>query len=89
MAFAPQEIRLELVVRIAGTCYTGESCFEPSKSEVMSPRWTGEFRHLILVIVALTGLRLRRGSDTVETLKKNSLAPRSQSNLLHSGVTRT
>ena len=57
MAFAPQEIRLELVVRIAGTCYTGESCFEPSKSEVMSPHfevrcWTGEFRHLILVIVA-------------------------------------
>jgi len=88
MAFAPQEIRLEVVVRIAGTGYTGESCFEPSKSEAMSPHfevrcWTGEFRHLILVIVALTGLRLRRGSDTVETLKKNSLAPRTQSNLLH------
>ena len=80
VVFAPQETTLAEVVRVAGTRWTIESCFEAAKSEVGLDHyevrsWTGWYRHITLAMWALALLVvLRAGALAVEALKK-SLPP--------------
>jgi SRSO17 transposase len=75
--FAPQTTPLEEVVRVAGTRWTIESCFEAAKSEVGLDQyevrsWTGWYRHMTLAMWALALLVvLRAGAVAVELLKKS------------------
>jgi SRSO17 transposase len=80
VVFAPQDTALAEVVRVAGTRWTIESCFEAAKSEVGLDHyevrsWTGWYRHITLAMWALALLSvLRAGALAVDTLKK-SLPP--------------
>jgi SRSO17 transposase len=77
VVFAPQGTPLEEVVRVAGTRWTIESCFEAAKSEVGLDHyevrsWTGWYRHMTLAMWALSLLAvLRAGAIAVELLKKS------------------
>ena len=77
VVFAPQDTPLEEVVRVAGTRWTIESCFEAAKSEVGLDHyevrsWTGWYRHMTLALWALSLLAvLRAGAIAVELLKKS------------------
>jgi SRSO17 transposase len=77
VVFAPQDTPLEEVVRVAGTRWTIESCFEAAKSEVGLDHyevrsWTGWYRHMTLAMWALSLLAvLRAGAIAVELLKKS------------------
>jgi SRSO17 transposase len=77
VVFAPQDTPLEEVVRVAGTRWTIESCFEAAKSEVGLDHyevrsWTGWYRHMTLAMWALALLAvLRAGAIAVELLKKS------------------
>jgi SRSO17 transposase len=77
VVFAPQDTPLEEVVRVAGTRWTIESCFEAAKSEVGLDQyevrsWTGWYRHMTLAMWALSLLAvLRAGAIAVELLKKS------------------
>jgi SRSO17 transposase len=80
VVFAPQDTPLAEVVRVAGTRWTIESCFEAAKSEVGLDHyevrgWTGWYRHITLAMWALALLTvLRAGAIAVEVFKK-SLPP--------------
>jgi SRSO17 transposase len=80
VAFAPQDATLADLVRVAGTRWVVESCFEAAKGEVGLDHyevrsWTGWYRHITLAMWALALLTvLRAGALAVETLKK-SLPP--------------
>jgi SRSO17 transposase len=80
VVFAPQDTPLAEVVRVAGTRWTIESCFEAAKSEVGLDHyevrsWTGWYRHITLAMWALALLTvLRAGAVAVEAFKK-SLPP--------------
>jgi SRSO17 transposase len=77
VVFAPQDTPLAEVVRVAGTRWTIESCFEAAKSEVGLDHyevrsWTGWYRHITLAMWALALLTaLRAGAIAVEALKKS------------------
>jgi SRSO17 transposase len=77
VVFAPQNTPLEEAVRVAGTRWTIESCFEAAKSEVGLDHyevrsWTGWYRHMTLAMWALALLAvLRAGAIAVELLKKS------------------
>jgi SRSO17 transposase len=77
VVFAPQGASLEEVVRVAGTRWSIESCFEAAKSEVGLDHyevrsWTGWYRHMTLAMWALALLAvLRAGAIAVELLKKS------------------
>jgi len=65
VVFAPQETTLEDVVRVAGTRWTIESCFEAAKGEVSLDEyevrsWTGWYRHITLVMWAYALLTVLR-----------------------------
>jgi SRSO17 transposase len=87
VVFAPQDTSLGEVVRVAGTRWTIESCFEAAKSEVGLDHyevrsWTGWYRHITLTLWALALLTvLRAEMIAVEALKK-SLPPAQQPNSL-------
>jgi SRSO17 transposase len=80
VVFAPQDTPLAEVVRVAGTRWTIESCFEAAKREVGLDHyevrgWTGWYRHITLAMWALALLAvLRAGAIAVEVVKK-SLRP--------------
>jgi SRSO17 transposase len=80
--FAPQETPLQEIVRVAGTRWTIENCFEEAKGEVGLDHyevrsWTGWYRHITLAMWALALLSvLRAGIITVEALKKAHRPPR-------------
>lgn len=80
VVFAPQATALAEVVRVAGTRWPIESCFEAAKSEVGLDHyevrgWTGWYRHITLAMWALALLTvLRAGAMAVEVCKK-SLPP--------------
>lgn len=80
VVFARQETMLAEVVRVAGTRWTIESCFEAAKGEVGLDHyevrsWTGWYRHMTLSMWALALLTvMRAGALAVEALKK-SLSP--------------
>jgi SRSO17 transposase len=81
VVFAPQQTALTEVVRVAGTRWTIESCFEAAKGEVGLDHyevrsWTGWYRHITLAMWALALLTvLRAGAIAVEALKKSLLPP--------------
>jgi len=59
VVFAPHESSLEVVVRVAGSRWTVESCFEAAKGDVGLDQyavrsWTGWYRH----ITHVQGVRL-------------------------------
>lgn len=80
VVLARQETMLAEVVRVAGTRWTIESCFEAAKGEVGLDHyevrsWTGWYRHMTLSMWALALLTvMRAGALAVEALKK-SLSP--------------
>jgi SRSO17 transposase len=81
VVFVPQQTALTEVVRVAGTRWTIESCFEAAKGEVGLDHyevrsWTGWYRHITLAMWALALLTvLRAGAIAVEALKKSLLSP--------------
>jgi SRSO17 transposase len=83
--FASHDTTLAAVVRVAGTRWTIESCFEAAKSEVGLDHyevrsWTGWYRHITLAMWALALLTvLRAGAIAVEVLKKSLLPPQGRS----------
>jgi SRSO17 transposase len=87
VVFAPQDTTLEEVVRVAGTRWTVESCFEAAKSEVGLDHyevrsWTGWYRHITLAMWAYALLTvLRAGAIAVEALKKSPVCPQRRSSL--------
>jgi SRSO17 transposase len=87
VVFAPQAMTLAEVVRVAGTRWTIESCFEAAKSEVGLDHyevrsWTGWYRHTTLAMWALALLTvLRAGAMAVESFKKSLLLPQEVSPL--------
>jgi SRSO17 transposase len=87
VVFAPQDTPLAEVVRVAGTRWTIESCFEAAKSEVGLDHyevrgWTGWYRHITLAMWALALLTvLRAGAIAVEVFKKSLPPPQERSSL--------
>jgi SRSO17 transposase len=87
VVFAPHDTTLAEIVRVAGTRWTIESCFEAAKSEVGLDHyevrsWTGWYRHMTLAMWALALLAvLRAGAIAGEALKKNLPPPRGGSSL--------
>jgi SRSO17 transposase len=87
VVFAPQDTSLEEAVRVAGTRWTIESCFEAGKSEVGLDHyevrsWTGWYRHITLAMWALALLTvLRAGAMAVAALKKSLPPPQHPSSL--------
>lgn len=88
VVFAPQDATLADLVRVAGTRWVVESCFEAAKGEVGLDhyevrRWTGWYRHITLAMWALALLTvLRAGALAVETLKKSRPPVGAQSSLV-------
>jgi SRSO17 transposase len=80
VVFAPQDVTLEAVVRVAGSRWTIESGFEAAKGEVGLDHyevrsWTGWYRHITLAMWALALLVvLRAGALAVEVFKKNPVS---------------
>src|SRR5215813_2245297 len=65
VVFAPHESSLEVVVRVAGSRWTVESCFEAAKGEVGLDQyevrsWTGWYRHITLAMWAYALLTVLR-----------------------------
>jgi SRSO17 transposase len=87
VVFARQDTTLAEVVRVAGTRWTIESCFEAAKSEVGLDHyevrsWTGWYRHITLAMWALALLVvLRAGAIAVDALKKSRPPLRAWSSL--------
>jgi SRSO17 transposase len=80
VVFAPQDVTLEAVVRVAGSRWTIESGFEAAKGEVGLDHyevrsWTGWYRHITLAMWALAlPVVLRAGALAVEVFKKNPVS---------------
>jgi len=80
IVLARQETTLAEVVRVAGTRWTIESCFEAAKGDVGLDHyevrsWAGWYRHMTLAMWALALLTvMRAGALAVEAFKK-SLSP--------------
>jgi SRSO17 transposase len=77
VVFAPHESSLETVVRVAGSRWTVESCFEAAKGEVGLDQyevrsWTGWYRHITLAMWAYALLTVLRAAHLPpeETPKK-------------------
>ncbi len=87
VVFAPQDTPLAELVRVAGTRWTIESCFEAAKGEVGLDHyevrsWTGWYRHITLAMWALALLTvLRAGAIAVEVLKKSRPSAQERSSL--------
>jgi SRSO17 transposase len=87
VVFALQQAALTEVVRVAGTRWTIESCFEAAKGDVGLDHyevrsWTGWYRHITLAMWALALLTvLRTGVMAVEALKKSRPPPEPRSSL--------
>jgi hypothetical protein len=80
VVFAPDETRLEEVVRVVGTRWAIAQLFEAAKGEVGLDHyevrsWTGWYRHITLAMWALALLAaLRAGAIAMEVLKKTPTA---------------
>ena len=81
VCFAPDGAMLADLVRVAGSRWTVEICFEAAKQEVGLAEyevrsWTGWYRHVTLACLAhgfLTVLRAHGGDPTHEVLKGGAL----------------
>ena len=80
VCFGPAGTSLEELVRVAGTCWATEECFEEAKGEVGLDqyevrRWDGWYRHITLAMLAhayLTAIR----HHAMEQGEKGPLRPR-------------
>jgi SRSO17 transposase len=84
VVFAPQGSSLEEVVRVAGSRWTVESCFEAAKGEVGLDQyevrsWTGWYRHITLAMWAYALLTVLRAAHLPleEAPKKTQARPSS------------
>ena len=82
VVFAPHESSLEVVVRVAGSRWTVESCFEAAKGEVGLDQyevrsWTGWYRHITLAMWAYALLTVLRAVQlpSEKALKKTLPCP--------------
>jgi SRSO17 transposase len=82
VVFAPHESALETVVRVAGSRWTVESCFEAAKGEVGLDQyevrsWAGWYRHITLAMWAYALLTVLRAVhlQSEEALKKTLSSP--------------
>ena len=80
VVFAPHGRALEEVVRVAGSRWTGESCFEAAKGEVGLEHyevrsWMGWYRHMTLAMWAYALLTVLRAANlpAAALAKKNAL----------------
>ena len=72
MCFGPEGTDIEELVRVAGTRWAIEECFEEAKGEVGLDqyevrRWDGWYRHITLVRLRRTGPCLSDGNQTPST----------------------
>ena len=87
VVFGRQAITLEEVVRVAGSRWAIESCFEAAKGAVGLDQyevrsWTGWYRHITLAMWALALLTMMRaGMIAIEALKKSLPPPQAASSL--------
>src|SRR5262245_20477333 len=85
VVFAPHESSLETAVRVAGSRWTVESCFEAAKGEVGLDQyevrsWTGWYRHITLAMWAYALLTVLRAAHLPpEEPKKTWLPPKPSS----------
>ena len=86
VVFAPHESALEAVVRVAGSRWTVESCFEAAKGEVGLDQyevrsWHGWYRHITLAMWAYALLTVLRAAHlpSDETPQKTWAQPRPSS----------
>ena len=85
VVFAPHASALEAVVRVAGSRWTVESCFEEAKGEVGLDQyevrsWTGWYRHITLAMWAYALLTVLRAAHLPpEEPKKTWLSPKPSS----------
>jgi SRSO17 transposase len=92
--FAPHESALEAVVRVAGSRWTVESCFEAAKGEVGLDQyevrsWHGWYRHITLAMWAYALLTVLRAAHLPsEETPKNPWAQPRPSSLAAFKVTR-
>jgi SRSO17 transposase len=80
VVFAPCESALEAVVRVAGSRWTVESCFEAAKGEVGLDQyevrsWTGWYRHITLAMWAYALLTVLRAAHLPPEGPKKILRP--------------
>jgi SRSO17 transposase len=94
VVFAPHESSLEMVVRVAGSRWTVESCFEAAKGEVGLAQyevrsWTGWYRHITLAMWAYALLTVLRAAHLPpEETPKKTLAHLTPSSLAAFKATR-
>ena len=93
VVFAPHESALEVVVRVAGSRWTVESCFEAAKGEVGLDQyevrsWTGWYRHITLAMWAYALLTVLRGAHLPPEEPKKTLRPANPSSLAAFKATR-
>ena len=93
VVFAPHESSLEAVVRVAGSRWTVESCFEEAKGEVGLDHyevrsWTGWYRHITLAMWAYALLTVLRAAHLPPEEPKKTLLPSHPSSLATFKATR-
>jgi SRSO17 transposase len=91
--FAPHESSLEAVVRVAGSRWTIESCFEAANGEVGLAHcevrsWTGWYRHITLAMGAYALLTVLRAARLPPEEPKKTLLPPNPSSLATFKATR-
>jgi SRSO17 transposase len=93
VVFAPHESSLEAVVRVAGSRWTVESCFEAAKGEVGLDQyevrsWTGWYRHITLAMWAYALLTVLRAAHLPSEEPKKTRWPPKPSSLVAFKATR-
>jgi SRSO17 transposase len=93
VVFAPHESSLEAMVRVAGSRWTVESCFEEAKGEVGLDHyevrsWTGWYRHITLAMWAYALLTVLRAAHRPPEEPKKPLLPSHPSSLATFKATR-
>jgi SRSO17 transposase len=93
VVFAPRESALEAVVRVAGSRWTVESCFEAAKGEVGLDQyevrsWTGWYRHITLAMWAYALLTVLRATHLPPEEPKKTWLPPKPSSLAAFNATR-
>ena len=89
VVFAPRESSLEAMVRVAGSRWTVERCFEEAKGEVGLDHyevrsWTGWYRHITLAMWAYALLTVLRGAHLPPEEPKKHCDPPTRAAWRHS-----
>ena len=93
VVLAPHASTLEAVVRVAGSRWTVESCFEAAKGEVGLDQyevrsWTGWYRHITLAMWAYALLTVLRAAHLPPEVPKKTRLPPQPSSLAACKATR-